>query len=89
MSGDTILLSDLGSSNGTTFEEKRLTPHEQYGLRHEDSFEIGEFIFKIELITQPVATRKEVIGPPEVLVQPEPSQPAVEPTDVDIIIPSK
>jgi ABC-type multidrug transport system ATPase subunit len=72
VSSNQITLIDLGSSNGTTKDGKRLTPHEQYPLSSGDGFEIGNFTIRIELITQSVPVENVAEKAPEVVPKVEP-----------------
>lgn len=43
ISGERIILVDLGSSNGTRLNNQKLQPHREYDLRHGDIVALGRF----------------------------------------------
>ncbi len=43
VSGDRIILVDLGSSNGTRLNNQKLQSHREYDLRHGDMVSLGRF----------------------------------------------
>jgi|ERR1051325_5203218 pSer/pThr/pTyr-binding forkhead associated (FHA) protein len=50
-----ILLEDLGSSNGTFANGKRLTPHAPMLLTEADTFQIGPYLFGVRAAPPPAA----------------------------------
>jgi pSer/pThr/pTyr-binding forkhead associated (FHA) protein len=39
-------ISDLGATNGTSVNGKKLTPYQTYQLRHNDQIKAGSVVFK-------------------------------------------
>jgi hypothetical protein len=49
MRDETVIITDLESSNFTFINEERLYPHETRVLRHGDQIKLGEFTMKVSL----------------------------------------
>ena len=64
---DAVWLMDLESTNGTRFNEGKLTPNQRYRLQPGDIFEIAAYVFELDIVpgslppTLPPATRKDVV----------------------------
>jgi methylglyoxal synthase/pSer/pThr/pTyr-binding forkhead associated (FHA) protein len=54
---------DLGSRNGSLFNDLLTTPSQEYLLNHDDTIRIGDFVLKIEEEEEQAATVFKVIDP--------------------------
>ena len=50
ITADGVMVTDLGSANGTRLNGKKITAHQPYSLKHEDVLSLGKF--KIQVLIQ-------------------------------------
>lgn len=51
---ESLLVTDLASTNGTRINGRRLTPHEPYRLNHEDVLGIGAMEYEVHIEIMPI-----------------------------------
>ena len=73
--GNTLLLSDVGSSNGTFLEDKKLAPNTATPVKSQDRIIIGKFLLRVDLVGDKAAAEKEAVKSKPVPANPSPAKP--------------